>query len=140
MIKSLNGSVLLVEDSPATINYNKRLIKRNGISNDIETVFNGEEAINYLLKVENELFPRLILLDLNMPLLDGVGFLSKYNQLIPEDKRKDTMIVFLSTSKVEEDVERLKTLIKNPFFLTKPLTKEKLNQVIETYFLTYRNL
>lgn len=135
MEKEIVGDVLLVEDSPAALNYNKRLLQKNNISNGIVTAFNGEEAINYILNVKEELFPKIILLDLNMPLLGGFGFLSKYEQLISAENRKNTLVVLLSTSILRGDLEKSKQFKDVPLFLTKPLTQEKLKELINHYNL-----
>lgn len=127
------GSVLLIEDSAATLNYNKRLIERNNMSHNIVTTTNGEEALKYILEVETEQFPKLILLDLNMPLLGGFGFLAKYEEEVSEERRSGALVVFLSTSILESDVKRSQDFIDLPLFLTKPLTKEKLNIILEEY-------
>ena len=137
MENGIGGSVLMVEDSEATVNYNNRLLKKKNFSDHIEIACNGEEAINYILKVTDDLFPKLILLDLNMPLLGGFGFLTKYEKLISEDRRKATLVVLLSTSILEQDMEKSKEFNDIPLFMTKPLNSEKLNDIVENYNLKY---
>ena len=127
-------SVLLVEDSEITINYNKRLIKRSGLSDNVKTALNGEDAIEYILNVKDDSVPKLILLDLNMPILGGFGFLTKYQELISEERRKDIVVVLLTTSIFDRDLIKSKEYAFVPLFLTKPLTYEKLKAIADEHF------
>lgn len=134
MSRELIGSVLLVEDSEATVNYNKRLLQKNKVSENIIVAYNGEEAIKQISNMNEDSFPELILLDLNMPKLGGFGFLTEYEQLFSEERRKNTLIVLLSTSILDSDVLKAKEFKAPPLFLTKPLTKEKLEMIAESYY------
>ena len=74
----------------------------------------------------------LILLDLNMPVLNGLAFLEAYVQM-PQVQQRATVIVMLTTSLHSVDLARAQQL---PIagFLNKPLTKEKVTAVLTKYF------
>ena len=77
--------------------------------------------------------PALILLDLNMPELDGFEFLEEFVNL-PEAKRMNKVIVILTSSDYEKDRERAKQYNVVSGYVTKPLTHEKLVSIMETCF------
>lgn len=132
--------ILLVDDSISTNFYNKKLIESSGIAKKIFDVHNGLEALDYLNKEggfeENEAkFPRpnIIFLDINMPKMDGFEFLVEYAKL-PEEKRSDILIAFLTTSNWEKD--KIKAFEKDNLiydFIEKPLQKEILQKIYDYY-------
>ena len=66
-------SILLVEDDQVDCMTIKRALEEVKIKNRLDMVSNGEEALAYLLSADNDL-PGLILLDLNMPRMNGIEF------------------------------------------------------------------
>ena len=92
--------ILLVEDDSVDTMTVKRALKEIGVSNDLICVTNGEEALEYLAD-ENHEKPGVILLDLNMPKMNGFEFLKVMKD--EEDLRRIPVIV-LTTSKEERDV------------------------------------
>jgi two-component system OmpR family response regulator len=66
------SNILIVEDDPALNNAYKTILETSGYV--VETAFNGKEALQKLKKFK----PNLILLDLLMPAMDGLGFLQKF--------------------------------------------------------------
>ena len=126
--------VLLVDDDQTTNYLNQLLLKRLAVTDKLLTALNGQEALDLLqthcLEATNEC-PALILLDVKMPVMDGFAFLAAYEKL--EMEQKCTIIVMLTTSLHPQDVERVKQL-NIAGFLNKPLTEEKINQVLISYF------
>ena len=130
----LLDSILLIEDDKITNYINERLIKRLNIASSIETALNGLEALKALTKKKDEgrRMPNLILLDINMPVMDGFEFLQKYQSLTAADK-KETVIVMLTTSTHIRDMDKL--LSSGTIdVVNKPLSQEKLLQVMNKYF------
>ena len=126
--------VLLVDDDQTTNFLNKLLLTRLGVTEQVLTATNGEEALRVLAQQCNELatYPLLILLDMNMPVLNGLAFLEAYTQL-PSTVQDAIIIVMLTTSLHPVDLARAQQL---PIagFLNKPLTEEKVADLLREHF------
>jgi len=129
------ASVLLVDDDSTTNFLNKALLLRMAVTQQVLTAENGEQALRTLghtcLGPDRAACPQLILLDMNMPVLNGLGFLEAYTQLQLE--QRPIVVVMLTTSLHPVDQARAQEF---PIagFLTKPLTKEKVTALLETHF------
>lgn len=126
-------TILLVDDDIAVNYIHKYVIKKADVVDKVITMMNGQMAIDYLISNESELdaIPELIFLDINMPGMDGWGFLKEYKERQIKDKTK---IVMLTTSENESDKERAIATGQVEEYITKPLTKEALLEVIGRYF------
>jgi CheY-like chemotaxis protein len=129
------ASVLLVDDDPTTNYLNKLLLTRMGAAEHVLVAENGEQALRTLGQTcvaETTTCPRLILLDMNMPVLNGLAFLEAYVQL-PLAQQQAIVIVMLTTSLHPVDLARAQEL---PIadFLNKPLTKEKVTALLQKHF------
>jgi CheY-like chemotaxis protein len=129
------ASVLLVDDDPTTNYLNKLLLTRMGAAEQVLVAENGEQALRTLVQTcvaEPTICPQLILLDMNMPVLNGLGFLEAYAQL-PLVPQRPIVIVMLTTSLHPVDQTRAEQM---PIagFLTKPLTKEKVTAIVAQHF------
>ena len=91
--------ILLVEDDQVDAITVKRALKEIKVSNRLDIVVNGEEALSFLRNPENEK-PGIILLDLNMPKMNGIEFLKIAKQ---DEILKRIPVVVLTTSKEEQD-------------------------------------
>ena len=96
-------NILLVEDDEVDVMNVKRAFKKNNITNPLYIASNGLEALN-LLRGEGELYipkeRRLILLDLNMPKMNGIEFL---RELRADPEIKHIPVVVLTTSNEDKD-------------------------------------
>jgi len=95
--------ILLVEDSKADAEMTLRTLKRRGIANSIEWVRDGVEALEYLFcegrhSSRGNVRPKLVLLDLKMPRMDGLQVLER----MKKDPRTSTIPVVMMTSSGEE--------------------------------------
>lgn len=126
---------LLVDDDQTTNYLNKLLINRLGIADKLLVALNGQEALDLLQQHCQEAThdcPVLILLDVKMPVMDGFAFLAAYDALrLPQ--KTAIIVVMLTTSLHPQDVERVERL-NIAGFLNKPLTSEKLNDVLKNHF------
>jgi CheY-like chemotaxis protein len=132
--------VLLVDDDDATNFINRMVVEHAGVAHRTEIVLNGKEALNYLTnkgKYENaEQFPKpeLILIDINMPVMDGWDFLEEYHKLKLHTTGQ-IVIVMLSTSMNPDDKARAEKIPEISGFKEKPLTLELLNEIKEEFFM-----
>ncbi|QNH61919.1 response regulator [Hymenobacter sediminicola] len=126
--------LLLVDDDQATNFLNRRLLEKLQVSDQLLVALNGQEALDVLVANCQENTPQcpvLLFLDVKMPVMNGFDFLEAYQQL-PLHKEL-VIIVMLTTSLHPQDMHRLEQF---PIagLLSKPLTKDKVNQVLKTHF------
>jgi CheY-like chemotaxis protein len=121
--KSRPAVILLVEDDPDYQRLTQRALKAGNIQNELFVVGDGEQALDYLYRrgefadPDSSPRPDLILLDLNLPKLDGRAVLKKIKQ--DPDLRR-IAVVIVSTSSDEKDVLLTYDLGVNSY-VTKPL-------------------
>ncbi len=118
--------VLLVEDDYIDVLTIKRAFREINLQNDIIVTGNGEEALEYLDNPQNER-PSIILLDLNMPRMNGIEFL----QLVKRsDKHKIIPVIVLTTSSHEKDrIESFKSSVAG--YITKPVIYSEFIEVMK---------
>lgn len=92
-------TVLLVDDDEIDIMGVKREFKRSNLENPVVVASNGLEALEKL-RNGSVPYPRMILLDLNMPKMNGIEFLKEARR---DPELKETIIFVLTTSNAEED-------------------------------------
>lgn len=95
--------VLLVEDDSVDIMTVKRCFKKLKIPNKLLVAENGEIALKLLSADNIEFHPCIILLDINMPKMNGLEFLEQFKRL---SDFKKTPVVMLTSSKEESDIGR----------------------------------
>ena len=111
---------MLVEDSPSDIDLTLEAFKRITTPNQISVVEDGEEALLFLKKegqYKNVSTPDIILLDLNLPKIDGRNVLTEIKS---NDTLKHIPVIVLTTSKSEEDILKSYKLHAN-CYITKPV-------------------
>jgi CheY-like chemotaxis protein len=128
-------NVMLVDDDDVTIMICKLRLKKSLFCKDVMTYENGSDAIQYFeeqlkLPAEKQLVPELILLDINMPIMNGWEFIEifeeKYARAFPLTKIK-----ILSSSVDPKDEERAKNNTQILGFITKPLTDDNLLELMK---------
>jgi CheY-like chemotaxis protein len=123
--------ILLVEDNPADVRLTREALKEVKVNNSMFVVADGIDALAYL-RLETPYTeatrPDLILLDLNMPRMDGFEVL----QLIKQDPDlKRIPVVTLTTSQAEQDIVKGYNLHANAY-VTKPVDLDQFIKVIKT--------
>lgn len=113
--------ILLVEDNPDDARLTIRTLKKNNLANNLLHLEDGEEAINYLDNNKNNKLPKVILLDLKMPKVDGIEVLKHIKN---DDVLKLIPVVVLTSSKEEKDVVESYKLGVNAY-IVKPVDFEK---------------
>jgi len=122
-----NKSILLVEDDYVDAMTVKRALKDINVTNQLNVVSNGEEALEYLNDKRN-VRPCIILLDLNMPKMNGIEFLKVLKQ---DDSLKMIPVVVLTTSRNEQDrLESYKLSVAG--YLIKPMDYLQFVETIRT--------
>ena len=135
MNRKLN-SILLIEDDEATNFINQMVIKRLDCADHVHISWNGADALDYLkgcVERATAEQPELILLDINMPGLNGWEFLDEYEKLKPEEKGK-IIVVMLTTSLNPEDRHRASLNPCVAGFKNKPLTPALMTEILKQYF------
>jgi hypothetical protein len=117
-----SNPILLVEDNPVDLDLTLRAFAARKISNKILVARDGEEALKYIDLWENgEPLPVVILLDLNMPRVNGLEVLEKIKS---HERFKTIPIVILTTSSESTDLKSAYHLGANSY-IVKPVDFEK---------------
>lgn len=112
--------VLLVEDNPGDVYLTEEAFREGGFPHRLSVVNDGEQALQFLRKqgrYEDAPMPDVILLDLNMPRMDGSEVLA---ELKTDPMLKFIPVIVLTTSEAEHDVWKAYRLHAN-CYLTKPI-------------------
>lgn len=123
--------ILLVEDNPADVRLTQEALQDAKIRNALFVVDDGAKALDFLLQrgdYANVPRPDLILLDLNLPKIDGTQVLKEIKQ---HEKLKFIPVVVLTTSAAEEDVVKSYGLYAN-CYVTKPVDFEQFVRIIHS--------
>jgi two-component system, response regulator len=132
-LSKVEVEILLVEDSEKDVELTLYALRAENLGNQIHVARDGEEALEFLAAQENELgngtgvLPKLILLDLKLPKIDGL-------QVLRQIKSNPTMriipVVVLTSSKEDEDMVRSYRLGVNSY-LQKPVNFEQFRKMVK---------
>jgi CheY-like chemotaxis protein len=131
MINKLN-CIMLVDDDEDDNFFHEEEIISHKFATTVIVQDSGKKALDYL-RSKKDPTSDLIFLDINMPIMSGWDFLNEYNQLDKELQSK-AMIIMLSTSENPTDIAKAKTWDFVSDYITKPLTREKMQVIVEKYF------
>ncbi len=123
-------SILMVEDNPDDVQLTIEALNGWKLSNEMSVVKDGEEALRFLRnegEFEGAARPDLILLDLNMPRMDGRELLA---QIKVDEELKVIPVVILTTSEAEEDILRAYKMHAN-CYITKPVDLDQFSKVVK---------
>jgi CheY-like chemotaxis protein len=134
-MQSRIADILLVEDDTLDVKNAQRTLEKIGVLNVMHVAKNGEEAIEYLEQrsVKNEPYPDFVLLDLNMPKMNGIEFLQAIRK---HEKWRDLKVFVLTTSEEVEEKTAAKKLgvsgyITKPLRLNNPSSIDSFNLMID---------
>ncbi|HTI09229.1 MAG TPA: response regulator [Puia sp.] len=125
--------VLLVEDNPDDAELMIRELRKNHFSNNLFHVKDGEEALDFIFatgkfsEVRNTLFPpKLVLLDIQMPKLNGIEVLQKIRS---DERTRKIPVVILTSSNQDPDIRTCYNLGANSY-IVKPVDFDKFTEAI----------
>ena len=119
---------LLIDDDTIGIFLTERLLKREAFSDKIGSFASAPEALTFLRQAEPEQLPRVIFLDLNMPVMDGWEFLEALGPL-EEQLRGRCHIYILTSSLAQSDTDRAQEFDLVTGLIHKPIDDAQINAV-----------
>lgn len=133
--ENTNNPILLVEDNPIDLDLTLRAFAAKKLSNPIQVARDGEEALKYMEKWEHgEPWPVVILLDLNLPKINGLEVLQKFKS---HPDFKTIPVVILTTSSESSDLKTAYQSGANSY-IVKPVNFEKFLDVASHIDLYWR--
>jgi len=125
----------IIDDDDMYVNLITRIIDAKRLSKNLLIFSNGKEALDYFVaalgNIKNQGIPKVILLDLNMPVMDGWQFLTELGNH-HFDNLEQTTIYIVSSSINPADIERSKAIERVSDFLVKPVNFAQLEKVFLT--------
>lgn len=121
-------TTVLIDDSDIDLFIQKRFLEVYQFSRHLTSYRSAEEALENLAAARNQSAPDVIFLDLNMPNIDGFGFLEGFKEL-PHEVRDKSKIVVLTSSNSQQDRAQAFSYDNVVHFLTKPLKKGDLEDL-----------
>ncbi len=125
-------SVLIVDDDQVNNFVLKNVIERTYPQSEVEIKINGKEGLNYLYKLDSEKknFPKILLVDIYMPITNGFEFLDAYEKAF---QNKDSVIFMISSSLSKEDQVKANGYKSVKGYITKPLINNNIEFIVEKY-------
>ncbi len=127
----------MIDDDAICSWINRVMLEEMQVAENVECINDGKSAIEYLQKNcsseagSDKSCPDLILLDLNMPGIDGFDILEKLKHTAGCESLSSERVVILTTSMHQKDLEKARSY--NVYsYLTKPLTEVKINGILES--------
>lgn len=122
----------LVDDDDVFVFLTTKMLEQSKLVDLIKIFDNGYDALVFLKEnMDNvEVLPDVILLDLSMPIMDGWQFLEEYVKIHPVIGKKITIYI-CSSSISPDDINRAKAINEVSDFIIKPMTKDKLMEMIK---------
>jgi CheY-like chemotaxis protein len=126
-------NILMIEDDTVDVMDAQRTLDRMNILYKLKVCKNGEDGLAYLQSLDLEIKPDIILLDLNMPKMNGMEFLNVFRGF---DRFKDVKVFVITTSEEKEDRIKMKELgisgyIVKPLKFNNPSSMDSFNLMID---------
>ena len=118
---------MLVDDDPFTNKYNEIVLNQMNASENIVVFQNAKEALKYIEDKKGEV--NLILLDINMPIMNGWQFIEAYENL-EKDKQTAIVVVMLTSSMNSDDKRKALDFKSIKKFINKPITAEMIKEIL----------
>lgn len=126
--KTIN--LLVIDDDDINIFIIKKIVEKTGYKITMIAKSNGQLAIDYIKETleNNQTLPQLILIDINMPVMNGWEFVEAYTEL---NVTEDINLYILSSSVYENDIEKTKSYSNVKGFISKPLSLDRLSELLK---------
>ena len=127
--------ILLVDDDEISNFINERKLRNSSISEQLDVCISGIRAMQLLKEIldSGQPAPEVILLDINMPIMDGFGFLEEFVAL-PSEFIASVRIAMLTSSLEKEEIRRSYEYKNVVDFINKPLTTDKIKLLLSKLF------
>lgn len=125
-------TLTLIDDDQVFVFLTKKVIEQTNLVDLIKVFDNGLDAFNFLKENKDNVnaLPEIILLDISMPIMNGWQFLEAFALLNPTIGKKITIYI-CSSSISPDDILRAKTINEITDYIIKPITKDKLIDLIK---------
>lgn len=138
MMNSRLNCILVIDDDEPTNFFTRIILEEYGHIKHIKIMQSAREALDYLALASqtgtdknNFPYPDLVLLDINMPAMNGWEFLEEYQK---QGKAYAPKIIMLTTSLFPKDMEKARDIPEVADFESKPLSAEKLDRILQRHF------
>ncbi|SDK62799.1 Response regulator receiver domain-containing protein [Catalinimonas alkaloidigena] len=122
----------IIDDDPVYVYGIKKLMKLVDFCENMLVFKNGAEALKYLTPViqQNDTLPDIILLDINMPIMDGWQFLDEFIQIKPKSRK---ITIYMVSSSVDPDeVAKAQRYSEVSDYVVKPVQEDSLRAILES--------
>ena len=131
-MNSSKVEILLVEDNPTDVELTLRTLKKNNLTNKVQVATDGEEALDYIFAIgsykdrEINKKPKVVLLDLKLPKVDGLEVLRRIKS---DERTKDIPVVVLTSSQEEKDrIESYRLGVNS--YIVKPVDFQQFTEAV----------
>jgi len=131
------NSILVVDDNESDRMLAQFAIEDAGVTKKIFFSNDGEDALNFMKeydlykKKEGDLYPpNVVLLDINMPKMNGFEFLDQYEKLNADERYQSLIVLMLTSSHSDVDKARAEKYDAVKGFITKPITEERIAEIV----------
>lgn len=127
-------NVMLIDDSELDNFINEKTLEANHFAKKVYVHTSAKSALEFLHNLVtmgseySDVYPRVIFIDINMPMMDGFQFIDHYKKTAEESLHKPKLII-LTSSVYNEDREKANAISSDIIFLNKPLTKDMLEKL-----------
>ena len=134
MVTPLISKVCVIDDDKLYVSLITMLIKKNHFAEEILVFQNGQEALEYFeenIDNQNEELPEVILLDLNMPIMNGWEFLEAIQPYLNKLLKSNVKLNVVSSTINPDEVSRAEKHGIVHHFINKPISKEAIFKIFE---------